>query len=313
MCANLQSDLDSLFTPAPLDGYIPVENPDPALPSKARLYYREVGQGQSVVILHGGPDFDHRYLLPDMDRLSDSYHLVYYDQRGRGKSADNVQPEDVTIQSDVEDIDRLRGHFHLDSIALLGHSWGGLLAMEYAIRYPERVSHLILMNTAPASHDDYMMFRQEYRKKLGDGIEEMKALSSSAAYAEGDPDTVAAYYRIHYSAALKQPEHVGKVVESLRASFTKESILKSWAIEDRLMDETWRSSAYDLLPKLKRLSMPTLVIHGDHDFVPIEVSTHVAEAIPGARFALVKECGHFSYLERPDDLRKEIDDFFRST
>src|SRR5258708_4111014 len=95
--------------PAPHEGYIPVEN--------ARLYYREIGQGQPLVVLHGGPDFDHAYLLPDLDRLSDSFRLIYYDQRGRGKSADNVQPDDVTMQSDIEDLESLREYFHLDSVA----------------------------------------------------------------------------------------------------------------------------------------------------------------------------------------------------
>src|SRR5688572_22609042 len=139
--------------PAIREGYIPVE--------KAGLYYREIGQGQPIIVLHGGPSFDHNYLLPDMDRLSDSFRLIYYDQRGRGKSAGNVKPEDVTIESEIEDMESLRDYFQLASVALLGHSWGALLAMEYALRHPERVSHLILMNTAPASHDDFKLFRQE--------------------------------------------------------------------------------------------------------------------------------------------------------
>src|SRR5262245_9745479 len=126
MCANLQSN-----QPARREGYVPVQN--------AELYYREIGlstrqNSQPIIVLHGGPDFDHTYLLPDLDRLSDSYQLIYYDQRGRGKSAGNVHPEDVTIRSEIEDLDALRAYFQLDSVAVLGHSWGGLLAMEHATR-----------------------------------------------------------------------------------------------------------------------------------------------------------------------------------
>ena len=65
----------------------------------AELYSREIGQGTAIIVLHGGPDFDHSYLLPELDRLSDSYRLIYYDQRGRGRSADGVKPEDVTLAS----------------------------------------------------------------------------------------------------------------------------------------------------------------------------------------------------------------------
>src|SRR3954462_3523120 len=75
---------------------------------KGTLWAREIGQGPPIVVLHGGPDFDTRYLLPGMDRLADSYRLVYYDQRGRGKSADGWQPEDVTIDSKMTDLDRVR-------------------------------------------------------------------------------------------------------------------------------------------------------------------------------------------------------------
>jgi pimeloyl-ACP methyl ester carboxylesterase len=72
---------------------------------KASLYSREIGRGQPVIVLHGGPDFDHSYLLPDLDRLADAFRLVYYDQRGRGRSAADVRPEDVTLASDVDDLE----------------------------------------------------------------------------------------------------------------------------------------------------------------------------------------------------------------
>jgi proline iminopeptidase len=299
MCAELQLD-----RPAPRKGFIPVES--------AELYYREIGWGQPIVILHGGPDFDHTYFLPDMDRLSDAFRLVYYDQRGRGKSAATVQPADVSIDSEVEDLGAVRGYFRLETVVLLGHSWGGLLAMEYAVHHPDRVSHLILMNTGPASHDDYTLFRQGLqRKRAAADVEKLTARSSDARYQEGDPDTVAAYYRIHFRAALRQPEHLESVIKRLRLSFTREGILKARAIEERLMNETWLSSEYNLLPKLERLAIPTLVIHGDDDLIPVECAAHIAQAIPGACFVLLRECGHFSYLERPEDVRKELGDFLR--
>lgn len=296
MCA-LQSDLS-----VPREGYAPVAN--------VELFYREVGHGRPIILLHGGPDFDHTYLLPDMDRLSDSYRLIYYDQRGRGKSGGNVQPEDVTIKTEIEDLEGLRKHFQLDSVAVLGHSWGGVLAMEYAIRHPDRVSHMILMNTAAASHEDYLVQRQEVRSRKAVYADALNPLVSSAEYQAGDSDAVAAYYRIQYGTTIKQPEHLETLMRSLKFSFTKEGILKWRAIEDRLLDETWRSSEYDLFPKLKGLRIPTLVIHGDYDFIPAECAEHIAESIPGARFALLRECGHFSYIESPDEVRREIAEFF---
>ena len=102
--------------------YVPVDG--------AQLYVREIGAGPPVIVLHGGPDFDHFYLLPELDEVAAACRLVYYDQRGRGRSAAAVQAQDVSIESEVADLDQLRRHLELDTVALLGHSWGGVLAME---------------------------------------------------------------------------------------------------------------------------------------------------------------------------------------
>lgn len=300
---------DSTAAPESKRNATPRESRIPA--GDAQLYSREVGQGTAIIVLHGGPDFDHSYLLPDLDRLSDSFHLIYYDQRGRGRSADHVQPEDVTLASDVADLEKVRQYFHLDSVVLLGHSWGNVLALEYALRYPERVSHMILMNPGPASTDDYNQLRKEWLEKRPDDMDRRKAIAASTAYKEGDPDAVTAYYRIHFKPALARPEDYEKVIARLRASFTKEGILKARAIEARLMNDTWSSPDYDLLPKLKSLRIPTLVISGDHEFIPAATAEHITQAIPNARLVMLKDCGHFSYLESPVAVREQIDAFFR--
>ena len=126
----------------------------------ARLHVREIGEGPPIVVLHGGPDFDHVYLLPELDALADVGRLVAYDQRGRGRSYHGEGPRDVTIASEMADLDRIREWTGSPSVTVLGHSWGGLLAMEYAVRHPERVSRLILVDTAPPSHVDAMAFRR---------------------------------------------------------------------------------------------------------------------------------------------------------
>ena len=119
-----------------------------------RLYVREVGLGRPLVVVHGGPDFNHRYLRPELDRLAERCRVVYYDQRGRGRSFAVGAAIEVTMQSEVDDLDGVRRRLGLDTVALLGHSWGALVAMEYALAFPAQVSQLIVMNPAPASPDD---------------------------------------------------------------------------------------------------------------------------------------------------------------
>jgi proline iminopeptidase len=278
----------------------------------AELYAREIGKGISVIVLHGGPDFDHSYLLPELDRLSDAFHLIYYDQRGRGRSAVGVKPEDVTLASDIADMEKVRQYFKLDSVVLLGHSWGTVLALEYAVRYPQRVSRMILMNPAPASADDYKQLRKEWLETRPDDTVRRKAIAASAAYQEGDPDAVTAYYRIHFKPAFARTEDYEKFMHRLTASFNKEGILKARAVEDQLMKDTWSKPEYNLLPELKSLKIPTLVIYSDHDFIPTGTAEHITQAIPNARMVTLKNCGHFPYLECSDALREQIDAFFRA-
>jgi proline iminopeptidase len=279
----------------------------------ARLYCREVGRGAPMIVLHGGPDFDIAYLLPELDRLSDKFHLIYYDQRGRGRSAEYVKPQDVTLESELSDLDKVREHFHLDKVVLLGHSWGTLLALEYAVRYPERVSRLLLMDPAPASGADIDRFRKERVEKWPVLMELRKAIADTTAYKQADPDAVVAYYRIHFKPAFARSEEYEKLMIRMQARFIeqgKEGILKSRAVEDRLVNETWGSpNGYDLHPKLKNLNVPTLIITGDHDFFPF-AAEHIAQAIPRARLITLKDCGHFPYLECPAPLREQIDAFF---
>lgn len=198
---------------APREGHIPV--------GKASLYFRKIGRGLPIIVLHGGPDFDHGYLLPDLDRLADAFRLIYYDQRGRGKSADRVQPEDVTLASEVDDLNRVRQHFQLKSPVVLGHSWGAVLALEYALRHPTRVSHLILMNPAPASGSDFMVLRKAYVQRLGADMDRQREIMASTGYKEGDPETVAARYRLHFKTALKRPEDYEKQMATMKAGLAK--------------------------------------------------------------------------------------------
>jgi proline iminopeptidase len=277
------------------------------LTDHVRLYHRAIGEGQPIIVLHGGPDFDHHYLLPEMDRLADSFRLIYYDQRGRGRSAGDIEPDEVSIASEIEDLDSVRRHFGLDSVAVLGHSWGGVLAMEYATRHPDRVSHLILVDTAPASAEDWLALRQHLPSTRATGdIERMRAVASSARYQAGDLEAETEYHRIRFSATVRQPERLEQVIGRLRAHFTEESVLRARAIEQRLYDETWRSDGYDLIPKLQELGIPSLVLHGKDDFIPVEVAARIADAMPRGRLALLEDCGHFAYLESPDAVHEHV-------
>ena len=280
---------------SPIEAYVDVGG--------AQLYCREVGSGPSIIVIHGGPDFDHTYLLPDLDRLADGYRLIYYDQRGRGRSQGELRLEEIRIDRYVEDLDRLRKAFGLDKAALLGHSWGGLVALYYALRHPEQVSHLILLNTVSASHRDLLLMQAERHRRWTPYREQMDALSTSQAFENGDPATVAGYYRLDFATALAK-----QYLPRLKLEWTREDILRGRAIENKLAEGLYWQPGYDLIPELRRIRAPTLVIHGDNDFFPCESSARISGAIAGARLVNVRGSGHFSYIDAPGEVRRAIDE-----
>jgi proline iminopeptidase len=294
--------------------------PDPPRPREgfvrtngASLYCRDIGDGPPVIVLHGGPDFDHTYLLPELDRLANSCHLIYFDQRGRGRSADGVLPEDVTIASEIDDIDTIRGHFGLESVAVLGHSWGGVLALEYAAHHRGRVTHLILVDTAPASSDDASFLRDALRRqRTATELAMMETLSASAEFQRGDIGREAEYYRLHFRPAFYDTRHLDALVSRLRGHFTEADIVRAREIEHRLYAETWTSGAYDLLASLGAVHIPALVVHGADDFIPVAIATNVAAALPNAQLRVLPDCGHFPFLEAWDQFHDLIKDFLRN-
>jgi proline iminopeptidase len=285
--------------PVTHEGFIPA--------GSAALYFRAVGHGRSIIVLHGGPDFDHTYLLPDLDRLSDGYRLICYDQRGRGRSTGDVPG--LSLSTEVDDLNRVRQHFQLDTVALLGHSWGGVLALAYALRHPGRVSHLLLLNSAPAAYADILLTRQERQRRLAPHAARLEALAASPQFVAGDPASVGEYYRLIFSTTIKQPKHLARL--NMRfPNFTAEGVQRARAIEEQLYLETYAAPSFDLLPQLQQLLCPALVLHGDYDFVPIPVVARLAHALPNSRLVVLPNVGHFAYLEAPAALRAELNQFF---
>ena len=95
----------------------------------------------------------------------------------------------------------------------------------------------------------------------------------------------------------------------LRTHFRPEDILRARAIEDRLYEQTWLAEDYDLIPRLRPLTTPTLVMHSEYDFVPLRCARNIADAIPGSRLVVLEGCGHFAHIESPADVHRTIAGF----
>jgi proline iminopeptidase len=142
-------------------------------------------------------------------------------------------------------------------------------------------------------------------------VARLQELGATEPLRSGDLGADAEYYLVHFGSSFRSSEHLERLLENLRVGATPEGIRRARAIEDRLYDESWLRSGYDLLPALAQLSVPTLVLHGDRDLIPLACAEHIAAAIPGARLEVLKDTGHFPYMERPGEVREAIDEFFR--
>ena len=208
----------------------------------------------------------------------------------------------------------MRQHFDLEAPTLVAHSWGAVLALEYALRYPTRVSRLILMNPAPASSADAALLRKAYTARRGGDMERQRAIVADQAYQQGDPESVAKWYRIHFAHAVATREHYDLLMRTMRAAFMAQGpvgILKARAVENRLMEDTWQQPAYDLMSRIVSLRIPALVVWGNRDFIPRPIAEQLSGALPQGRMVTIEGCGHFVYMECHAAVRMALLDFAR--
>lgn len=273
-----------------------------------KLFYSQYGikSKQPVIVLHGGPGLDQSYLLPQMQELAANNQVIFYDQRGSGRSLGfALDAHSINMKNFVKDLEAVRKQFGYKKIILVGHSWGGLLAMRYAILYPDRVSKLILVSSAPADYAGFKSFFAEYEKRTAPLKHKLDNLENSTEFKHGDPTTVIEYYRTVFATYFYQPTDVSK----LSLYFTQQSALNGRKI-GQIFGETYLNR-YDLKPELKKLSVPTLIIHGVNDIVPITTARETHAAIASSQIVELKDCDHFPYIEQPKEFFKVIAKFLR--
>lgn len=257
------------------------------------LFERRVGQGPPAVVLHGGPGADFEYLLPGFDALAVKSTLIYYDQRGGGRSP---VPRDVPVdwREQVADLEALRETWELEQLTLLGYSWGGLLAMLYATEYPSRVARLGLISPAPAWRAARDQFEAEFsRRNLAPELQEERRELRESGLRERDPDG--------FQRRLFELSVVPYFFDPTRVRD-----LRTFRVTGRTQQSIWQSLGdYDLRPALRELELPALVLHGEADPIPIDASREAAAALR-AEFHPVPRCGHCPYVEAFETFRDVV-------
>jgi proline iminopeptidase len=260
---------------------------------------REAGTGPPVIALHGGPGF-RDYLPPDLEPLSSSFRLISYDQRGSGHSTVVTDPTLLTAPAFVADLDRVRESLGIARVNLLGHSWGAGLAALYAIAHPDRIERLLLVDPMPPRAAPYMTaFSQTLQSRFTEGeraaMAEASARRQKAADADAS-DACRAYYAVFIKGYLHSPTAAARMRGDLCAA--PAAALRNFSNINRSIMGSL--GAFDLRPQLAAIKVPTLIIHGASDPIPMASAREWAASLSDGRLLVIEQSGHFPFVERPD-------------
>jgi proline iminopeptidase len=269
----------------------------------ARIFYEVVGSGDPIVVVHGGPGLDHEYLRPGLDALATMHALIYYDQRGTGRSTAELDASVINFDAFVEDIERLREVLGYERVSVLGHSFGALIALEFARRYPDRTRALILMNPVePGSRFREETMERMERRRTPELVEEMNRIRESEGFEARDPATLSRFYRLSYRPLVADPDVVERIDLDLAATTARQGQEVARLLGTSLGTVEW----WDRLPSIE---VPTLVLHGRHDAPPLDMGRELAEALPLGTFQVL-DSGHFPYVEDRQGLVSAVSSFF---
>jgi proline iminopeptidase len=272
------------------------------------LYWTRHGpaDGERLLILHGGPGAHHDYLLPQMLDLARDRECVFYDQRGGGRSRHDDDRDAITWESQVRDCEAVVRELVLEPLTLVGYSWGGLLAMLYAVQAAHghaapALQRLVLIDPAPASRPWRGEFEAEFtRRQAGPGVQALRGELAASGLRERDPEAYRQRtFELSVAGYFARPENARS--------------LTPFRVTGRVQQSIWESLGdFDLIPALRDVHCPALVVHGRQDPIPLESSTAVARALD-AELVVLDDCGHVPYVEQPEALFGAIRSFLDRT
>src|SRR5216110_1901354 len=254
-----------------------------------RLYTRRVGHGPPVVVLHGGPGAHHDYLLPQYDHLADG-----------GRSP---VPRDVPVgwREHVVDLEALRGHWELDRLTVVGYSWGGLLALLYALEHPDRIARLALVSSAPVTAAWRDEFERRFAARMAlPWIARSRADLAASGLAQTDPEK---YRRMAFALSV-----AGYFRDPSRARE-----LTPFRVTERTRKAVWDSlGKYDLRPRMRQTfpngtAPRALLLHGIYDPMPLEAARETAALLSTGVIELAT--GHAPHVEATEDFERALDGF----
>ena len=268
------------------------------------LAYNIEGAGKElVIVVAGGPGMPREYFQPVLSPLGRFVKLVYYDRRADTRS---TRPPygNVSVAEMAEDVDALRKTLGYNRVTLLGHSFGGAIALEYALRYPAHVKRLILVSTSAVIED-----QRNVEKRLLQSVPADQVTSFTAT--EGRGSTISCQ-QVQNRYRMLFPLYFRKPLEAKYSDLNAYSVYFD-ALARKLVN-AGSDGGFDVRSRLGEIKVPTLIIAGRHDLVtPMVQADELARGIPYSRLAVFHHSGHFPFIEESYMFREWVRQFISGT
>jgi proline iminopeptidase len=280
------------------------------------IYYLSLGNGSPLVIVHGGPGAEHSYFLPYLLPLTRTHRLIFIDERGSGRSQRLQDTSLYTVENMVEDVEDVRQALNLGKISLLGHSYGGVLAQAYALKYQQNLTHLILNSTFPSTRQMNEVLAREKAQMPADKLKRLNGLEAAGLFGKGEvwehgrytPEYGNLAWGPGYFPFLYGARPDSTYDPATGAPTNWELYREMWGSHGEfIIDGNLKSVEY--LDRLPTIHVPTLVMAGDHDECDPSLSREMHEKIAGSQLVILPNSGHMNFVDQPDLWQKSVEDF----
>ena len=258
------------------------------------IFYHEAGFGPPVLALHGGLGFDHSYMARALSGLKDGFRIIAPDHRGNGRSG-RPPKETFSMAQFARDLESLRTELGLGKIALVGHSYGGFIALQYALDFPHSVGHLVLVDTAAAIEpDDAVLQRAKARNPSAEVLDALLFQPTTDAEFEATLAVSASIY-FHEESPGPHDELAGTVFSQYGNARGEELLAE-----------------FDLTPRLPELQVPTLILCGKDDLItPVERATVLHQNVKNSELVVFEKSGHVPFFEEPAAFTQVVKGFLQ--
>ncbi len=281
------------------------------------IYYVAFGKGSPLMIVHGGPGADHTYFLPWLLPLARTHRLIFIDERGSGQSERLQDASKYTVENMADDVDAVRVALGLGKISLLGHSYGGVLAQAYALKYQQNLSHLILNSTFASTSEMNQVLAREKAQMPPDKLARLNQLEQAGLFGKGSAWEHGRYQPEYES--LAWGDGYFPFLFGARPDPAYDPATGNAPTNWDLYREMWGSDgefiidgnlkSVEWVDRLHTIHVPTLIVVGDHDECDPRLSKEMHTKIAGSKLVILPNSGHMNFIDQPEMWQQAVAGF----